>query len=652
MDCFLRFVSHKRSRPPKCAALFLTAAFLFMWILMPGSASAQLYVAQDGKGSVSEYDPTSGAAINGNLITGLAGPGGLALSGNTLFVANAGGDMVGKYTVNATMVTEVNPTFINSGLSTPIAVAVSGSHLFVVNAAGNTTIGEYDANTGMLQNASVLPPSTTQVGGPSAIAVSSNYLFVAHYQESTFGSNNYGLGSVGQYDLNSGAVVNERLIKGLAGPIGLAVSGDTLFVVSSGYTAAGAGRVGKYDATTGAPVNAAFITGLMYPQGIAVFGDKVFVSIKSSGLGSVGFYDASGVLDKTHSVTGVLSPYGVAVGSLATPLSPTRILFFDGSKGKTVDATAETQSVVVGQKIQVTADPVGTGPWEVTDSAGQPAKIINKYFTPPLPSAYTDTTPATYASVTPVTSATLGVPATTSFYFVTPGTLAPSIYNVTYHFTQSNGQPTTAVAKFKVDGPVATATSVTTKPGSGFSGLQISSASVGFPIDFMFLIKPPDSDGYFFWTQVIDSYVINRVAQKSGLDSAFPYAHQTGECYNHDTEDNPIHHIAGPVGYTYTEKLSPTMYLMWKWTGTAPQTIPVSLGALPWSVVAHLVMTTKGLLSNPAAGPTIGYVGAFSPITSFPDVTQGFPQWAGYALNTVNGKVAPVDKCDPPPPKQ
>ena len=153
-------------RPLRRSLCALLLSIMALWA-MPRTASAQLYVAQDGKGSVSEYDPTSGAAINGNLITGLAGPGGLALSGNTLFVANAGGDMVGKYTVNATMVTEANPTFINSGLTTPIAVAVSGSHLFVVNENGNQTISEYDANTGMLQKASVLPPSTTQVGGPS-----------------------------------------------------------------------------------------------------------------------------------------------------------------------------------------------------------------------------------------------------------------------------------------------------------------------------------------------------------------------------------------------------------------------------------------------------------------------------------------------------
>ena len=44
-------------------------AFLFVWILLPGSACAQLYVAQDGSASVGEYNATSGAVLNANFIT-------------------------------------------------------------------------------------------------------------------------------------------------------------------------------------------------------------------------------------------------------------------------------------------------------------------------------------------------------------------------------------------------------------------------------------------------------------------------------------------------------------------------------------------------------------------------------------------------------
>jgi RHS repeat-associated protein len=316
MDRFPGFVSYKRSRPPKCAALFLMVAFLFVWISLPGSTLAQLYVAQYGASTVSEFDSGSGTTIDLNFIAPGALPAGLALSGNTLFVADAGGNRVGKYTINGTVVTESNPTFINTGLSTPTSVAVSGNHLFVVSENGNQAIGEYDVDSGSLLRASFLPPSTTQVGGPIALAVSSAYLYVAHYQEFTNLANNFGLGSVGQYDLNSGDVVKERLIKGLKGPVALEVSGDTLYVVTTGYGGQGTGGVGTYEASSGAPIKPNFVTGLTGPDGIATLDNTVFVAIVASGLGNVATYDAgSGNVLKANFVTGLRSPYGLAVAN-------------------------------------------------------------------------------------------------------------------------------------------------------------------------------------------------------------------------------------------------------------------------------------------------------------------------------------------------
>jgi hypothetical protein len=80
------------------------------------------------KPSVGEYDATTGKAINPSFITGLSFPYGLAVSGNTLFVAND--SVVGEY--DATTGKAINPSFI-MGLNYPSGLALSGSTLFVAN---------------------------------------------------------------------------------------------------------------------------------------------------------------------------------------------------------------------------------------------------------------------------------------------------------------------------------------------------------------------------------------------------------------------------------------------------------------------------------------------------------------------------------------
>jgi RHS repeat-associated protein len=315
MDRFPGFVSYKRS--PSCisAALFLMPAFLFAWILLPGSACAQLYVAQDGSVSVGEYNATSGAVINANYITismGISYPTALALTGNTLFVANAGANTVGEYDVsNPKMGVAINADFISAGLSWPIGLAISGTNLYVANGNGNASIGEYNTSTAAVINSNFIP-APLDLGSPSALAVSSDgsTLFVAHYQQFN-NPKNPGLGSVSAYDAKSGALINGNLIIGLKGPAALEVSGDTLYVVNSGYTAVGAGSVGEYSASTGTVLNASFIPGLTQPFGIATLGNTIFVAMHNSGVAS---YNASnGALLNANFITQAVSPYGLAV---------------------------------------------------------------------------------------------------------------------------------------------------------------------------------------------------------------------------------------------------------------------------------------------------------------------------------------------------
>ena len=77
-------------------------------------------------------------------------------------------------------------------------------------------------------------------------------------------------GSVGEYTL-TGVPINPALIKNLAGPFGLAISGNDLFVSQRD------GTVAEYT-TSGTVVNSALITGLNWPSGLAISGNDLFVA--------------------------------------------------------------------------------------------------------------------------------------------------------------------------------------------------------------------------------------------------------------------------------------------------------------------------------------------------------------------------------------
>jgi PEP-CTERM motif len=64
--------------------------------------------------------------------------------------------------------------------------------------------------------------------------------------------------------------MNAALVSGLNGPGGIAVFGSDLFVANFAGAASGAGTIGEYDVTTGATVNAALVSGLTAPAFIAI----------------------------------------------------------------------------------------------------------------------------------------------------------------------------------------------------------------------------------------------------------------------------------------------------------------------------------------------------------------------------------------------
>jgi WD40 repeat protein len=310
-DKAMKIVKASISRPLRrglCTGLLLGIAALGR---MPTRAQAQLfYVSLPGSNTVGEYS-AAGAAINANLITtGLNAPIWMAVSGDTLFVANTADGTIGTY--NATTGAPINANFITGAGG---GLAVSGNTLFVVcggRSTGSGTVGEYDASTGAVINANFV----TGLTAPRTIAVSGNTLLVTCNGSGPPGSTLSGI--VSAYDANTGAVINANFIKGLSNPQGLAVSGNNLFVAD-----AGTDTISEYDANTGRVINAKFITGVRadgviqfsVPIGIAVSGDDLLVANNVAN-GTVGRYNAiTGALIDAHFITGLNRPTGLAVGS-------------------------------------------------------------------------------------------------------------------------------------------------------------------------------------------------------------------------------------------------------------------------------------------------------------------------------------------------
>jgi hypothetical protein len=128
------------------------------------SSGNNLFVCNYSSGTVGQYNATSGASINNNFISGLWAPSDLAIYDNTLFVSVE--NNVAAY--NITTGSLISSSFVSGNLGPASGLAVSGNSLFVASQSLNT-IGEYDAVSGATVNSSLV----TGLSSPTGIAISS-----------------------------------------------------------------------------------------------------------------------------------------------------------------------------------------------------------------------------------------------------------------------------------------------------------------------------------------------------------------------------------------------------------------------------------------------------------------------------------------------
>ena len=201
-----------------------------------------------------------------------------------------------------------------------LAVATVGWCLPVVAGeiyvADGSTVGAYPTSGATAQNTLVSNLTNNVGNNPVGVAVSGNDLFVLSSGDLLGG------GQFGAYNATTGATINASLPVDLSTALGIAASGGNLLVANTFGD-----KIGEYT-TSGATVNASLVTGLKNPTVMAVSGNDLFVAnagTTGNGTeftprsGSIGEYNATtgAVIQKTL-VTGLTSngnnyPVGIAV---------------------------------------------------------------------------------------------------------------------------------------------------------------------------------------------------------------------------------------------------------------------------------------------------------------------------------------------------
>ncbi len=285
--------------------------FAVVSILTPASLYAQdIYVSDLYGNSISEYT-LSGTPVATPLASGsdLGNPFGMAVSGDTLYVANYGADTISEYNANTGAEIGTNPFISGVGLNQPADLLLNGDDLYVANIGGSSTpnngsVYEFNALTGAMIGTG--PLISSGLNYSEYMALAGNDLYVSSWT------------SVNVYNATTGAEVGGApLISGLDNVRGLAVNGNDLYVVDGVD-----GTVTEYNATTGKEIgHKPLISGLEDPRQIVYLDGDIYVS--DVGTNSITEYDATTgkEISCTPLVGGASNPYDFIITSdPATPV--------------------------------------------------------------------------------------------------------------------------------------------------------------------------------------------------------------------------------------------------------------------------------------------------------------------------------------------
>ncbi len=273
------------------AALALTATSLL--------ADDDLFVSDLYGGSgISEYTP-SGARVAKPLIAGseVSQPFGMAISGNTMYVANMGSDTIATY--NATTGAAINTSFISGvGLNQPADLLLSCDTIYVARIGGSGpgdayhgAIYAFDATTGAMIGTG---PLATGLDYAEYMALSGNNLYVSTWN------------SVTEINATTGAIIGGGPLITTPNARGVAVNGNDLYVVDSAE-----GTVTEYNATTGAQIGRPLIKGLDDARQIQYYDGELYVS--EVGSNSITEYNATTGCEIGTVVTCADNPYNFVI---------------------------------------------------------------------------------------------------------------------------------------------------------------------------------------------------------------------------------------------------------------------------------------------------------------------------------------------------